>query len=256
MSEVDVLMPIRSPHLGWLQDALESIEKQKHVDVRLVAVLHPENAELGSLIGSLRIPTRVVAAPVEGNLSDALNVGLSVCTAPLVARLDADDIAEPLRLVKQREALEHSTRCAAVASSVMLIDARGVEIGFRRVPRSEVAIDGAMKWKNVIAHSSVTFRRDTVLWLGGYDHDAVGAEDYELWLRVLAGSRICAIDEPLVKYRIHESQISTIKPISVQTAEAVRKARLAWAHSRGDSVAAAKLRHAVWSYRQQLRRLA
>lgn len=256
MTDVDVLMPIRDPNVEWLGMAVASIEAQVGLDVRLVAVLHPSNFEVEPLIHRISVPVRVVAAPAEGNLSDALNVGLAACTAPLVARLDADDIAEPTRLIRQCEALSRLPDCAATGCSVMVIDAAGREIGVRHVPESIEAISRRMKWKNAVAHSSVTFRRSAVAELGGYSHCASGAEDYELWLRILTGSEICAIDEPLVRYRVHGSQVSVTRPLTSQARRSIQDARTSLACARGESVVAARFRHSIWNARQVLRKLA
>ena len=60
-----------------------------------------------------------------------------------------------------------------------------------------------------VSHPSAMYRRDSVLRLGGYDEATGPAEDKDLW-RKLALERFEAriVPEPLVRYRLHDQQLS------------------------------------------------
>lgn len=255
VADVDVLMPIRNPNPLWLREALASVEAQRGVDARLVAVLHPDDQDLRNEISRLDMPTEIVFAPAMGNISDALNVGLAACSAPLIARLDADDVAEPTRLVRQWEEINKHPDCAVLASAVTLIDSSGKPLGIRTTPTTPDGIERRMKWKCAIAHPSVLFRRDVVTSLGGYNPTTECSEDYELWLRILMTHNIRAIPDPLVWYRIHKNQLTSGRPVSRPASQAVLQARLELAIARGDRTFAARARHGVWAARQGMRRL-
>lgn len=255
MADVDVLLPIRNPNPQWLHDSLASVENQVGVNARLVAVLHPDDDHLREQIQRMKVSNVVISAPREGNLADALNVGLGECVTALVARMDADDICEPTRLVRQCEFMDNNPDCGVLASSVTIIDASGRRIGTRPAPSSPDSLERLMRWKCAIMHPSVMFRRQLVLSLGGYSAAAEQAEDYELWLRVLAHSEIEALAEPLVSYRVHQGQQSVSKAIPRDASATVLRSRLELATARGDSLFAARSRHAVWNARQGIRRV-
>src|SRR5262245_53257544 len=99
-------MPVRDA-AATLDAAVESVLAQSERALELVAV------DDGSTDGSLErlrawtardARVRVLRSPGHG-LVAALNAGLADCRAPLIARMDADDVAHPERLAAQRSLL-------------------------------------------------------------------------------------------------------------------------------------------------------
>ena len=54
-------------------------------------------------------------------------------------------------------------------------------------------------------------RREVLAWAGGYRGGIVGAEDYDLWLRIADRYRLANLGEVVVNYRIHPNQVSMRK---------------------------------------------
>lgn len=252
MADVDVLLPIRSARRLWLSEAIQSINQQLDINCRIVAVLHSNNADLEQTIREFSNSVVVIPAPTGGNLSDALNAGLAHCSAEYVARLDQDDIAEPMRLKLQCNELDQDARCAAVGSSATLIDESGSVIGIRDVPTTAPAVLRRMRWRNAVIHSSVIYRSEYIRRIGGYLPAAVNVEDCELWLRVLQQGSIRAVGERLIRYRIHSEQMTHRFVMSKSAAKAVSTARLELARARQESVTAAHVRQFAWAARQRL----
>lgn len=254
MHDVDVLLPIRSPRVEWLKSTLRSIGAQEDCDLRIVAVLHPDDEAVMDLLATCSRPCVIVWAPRDGNLADALNTGLDACTAEFVARIDADDLAEPRRIASQLNALRGDPNCVALGSWATIIDESDLAIGTREVPTRAEATLAQMRWKCAVMHPSVTFRREAVMASGGYQPLAENVEDYELWLRLLRMGTIRSLDEPLLRYRVHVNQVTQTRSISGAASAAVLAARLELARDRGESLWAVRMRHAVWSARQVSRR--
>ncbi len=205
---VSILMPLRNEE-RHLPMALESIRRQTMRDWELVAV------DDGSVDATPRILATAAAAdgrikllpnPGKG-LVQALNHGLASCRAPLVARMDGDDISHPKRLERQLRLMQSHPECGLVACS------------FRHFPRHELRLGmlAYEEWQNSLVshdmvmadlfvespfvHPAVMFRRETVTLLGGY-RDMGWAEDYDLWLRLAAaGVRFARLPEPLFFWR-------------------------------------------------------
>lgn len=252
MADVDVLLPIRNPRSNWLGEAIQSVNGQVDIDCRLIAVLHSDSASLEQHVRELTNSVVVIPAPPGGNLSDALNAGLAHCSAPYVARLDQDDIAEPMRLKLQCDELERDSTCAAIGSSALLIDESGNVTGARDVPTTETGVLRRMRWRNALIHSSVTYRSEYVRRIGGYSPAAVNVEDYELWLRMLQQGTIRAIGMPLIRYRVHSEQMTHQFTLSKSAANAVLASRRQLARARQESVAVAHARQLAWATRQRL----
>jgi glycosyltransferase involved in cell wall biosynthesis len=255
VTDLDVLLPIRTARADWLTQTLVSLGEQTGVEIRLVAVIHPHDAALRSVVTAVHPNAVLVTAPPEGNLSDALNAGLKQCLAPFTARIDADDIAEPERFQRQLEALQGDGECLAIGSGATLIDHQGHVIGQRRMPASPKRTLQLMRWKSAVMHPTVTFRTDAVRSLGGYSAAATNVEDYELWLRLLQWGTIRSLPEPLLRYRIHGGQVTQTRSISSVASDAVLESRIALARFRAESILMARFRHALWRVKQQQRRI-
>lgn len=249
-ASVDVLLPVRSPNPSWLRQALKSVVDQSLTVRSLVVVLHPADVAIQPMIESHPISMKIIISPWECNLSEALNIGLAQCKSPLIARLDQDDICYPERLERQLDLLWNRPDVAVVASRYRLIDSTGRTRRTSFSYRDSNSVRRGMRWKCVIAHSAATFRREIVLGLDGYRSKACGAEDYDLWLRVLQRWDVDVVDSPLLDYRVHDSQMSRSSALSRSARAAILESRLGMARSRGESLALARLRHLVWSARQ------
>jgi hypothetical protein len=62
---------------------------------------------------------------------------------------------------------------------------------------------------NYLIHPSVLFNKESVMELGGYDEAFRTGQDGNLWLRMINyGFKIDIINEPLIKYRISDSNVT------------------------------------------------
>ena len=191
----------------------------------------------------------ILPMPQESKLQHLLNAGLEACTADFVARLDHDDIPEPSRLSEQLQFLHEHPDVLAVGSWATVIDEHGDDQGIREVPSGAAALKD-LRWKTVLIHPSVMFRRAAVSRLGGYSVGATNAEDYELWLRLAAAGGIDNIPKPLLRYRVHSAQMSQARAIPKSTRAIVASSRRALARSRRESLLMAQLRQIAWSLPQ------
>ena len=254
MLAVDVLMPVRDP-APWLEQAIGSLAQQTAVNARLILCVHgPAPGPVAAALNS-DLPCDVIQLDSRLSFAEVLNHGLAHCTSTFVARLDSDDIALPARLATSVKELAGDPGLDAVTVWTDLIDESG------RVKRrnsrivSESHLYRMMRWKNVVTHSSVTFRRESVLALGGYAEGIRLAEDYDLWLRLLKSGRMSVVPSVLSLCRVHRLQSSRRSSVDGASSLRIRQSRRRLALARGESSFAANRRHDVWEMRQALRRL-
>jgi GT2 family glycosyltransferase len=154
---------------------------------------------------------RVVTTPHQG-LVAALNEGLRHCTAPLVARMDADDVMRRDRLASQAAALDRDGALAAVGSHVRIFPRSRLSPRLREyecwlnglIAASDVARDAFVECP--VAHPTLMMRREMAA-LGYEDHG--WPEDYDLVLRALAtGMRIGVVPRRLVAWRDRPAGLS------------------------------------------------
>lgn len=205
---VSILMPVRN-EARYLSQAIASIRRQTMENWELVAVDDGSTDATAGILddaaaGDSRI--RALRNPERG-LVPALNHGLGACRAPLVARMDGDDISHPCRLANQLRLMEDSPDVDLVASSFRHFPRHGLKAGmlayeeWQNALLSHELVTADLFVESPFVHPSVMYRRETVLAVGGY-RDMGWPEDYDLWLRLAAaGARFARIDAPLFFWR-------------------------------------------------------
>ncbi len=254
MKSVDVLLPVRYP-APWLNETLQGLTEQDSSDWNLIVVLHGDDVGLSETVRASGIPARVLRADAQLSLAEVLNAGLRICTAPYVARLDADDIPLPNRLRQQQSRLEENPDSALAVSPAFVIDDLGTVQGIRTVPSTPDDVIHSLAWKNCIIHPATMFRRESVIGIGGYSSTALHVEDYELWLRLLTSYNVCIAPDAAIKYRLHFGQVTSKNVIENQARASIKKARLNFARARGIPTPLARLQQAIWSSRQVARQV-
>lgn len=159
----------------------------------------------------------------------ALNHGASRARGKYIARLDADDIAQPERLVEQVKVLELSPNLVCLGSSVRLIDAEGEIIGHLDAPAGPRVVVSKLLERNIMVHSSVIYRADSFRAVGGYNPECTRMQDYDLFLRLATIGEIDNCAAAFTSYRVHLGQHSRhSSPWGKYTREVLRgRSRLA-----------------------------
>lgn len=133
----------------------------------------------------------------------AANIGLEYCKNDLVAKMDADDIANPTRCEKQLDAFSGNPSVALVGSHIAeFVGEPCCVTSLRKVPLYQDDIMSFAKRRMPFNNQTVMYRKSAVLSVGGYS-DLRRCEDYDLYVRLLHSGYIAMnIDEPLVYFRL------------------------------------------------------
>jgi glycosyltransferase involved in cell wall biosynthesis len=202
---VSVVMPVRDGE-RFLRQAVDSVLDQTLVDLELIVVDDGSTDSTPELLAAAAArDSRVrVHRQEPGGLTVALNAGCALARAPLIARMDADDVMIGHRLERQYMHLREHPDIAVLGGGIVLVDEHGREIDRERGrPRPD------MMERNELTHATVTMRTELFRELGGYRFDQ--AEDYDLWLRFDERYRISALEKPVLHYRLHPGQFSVAK---------------------------------------------
>jgi glycosyltransferase involved in cell wall biosynthesis len=133
-------------------------------------------------------------------LSGSSNAVVALALAPIVARMDADDVAHPERLRRQWDVIEGRPDVSVIGTLCNGIDASGREVRPRdrwRLVRRSVYIP--------FPHGSAMFRRAVFDEVGGYDETSDGGEDQDLFSRMATHGRVLTLPDVLYSYRYHSS---------------------------------------------------
>ncbi|MFO0944348.1 MAG: glycosyltransferase [Planctomycetota bacterium] len=199
-----VLMPVLAPDPRYFPAAVLSILEQTRRDFELLIIEDPSDRSGADQLAGLKDDRiRHVQNPRRTSLVEQLNQGLDLARGDLVARMDADDLAEPDRLQVQSERFERDGSLGVIGSQLAVIDGEDRLLGYREYPCNHEEILACLPRFNPLAHPTVMFRRKVVQSAGGY-RDYPMCEDYELWSRLaIQGVRFANHPRPLLRYRVH-----------------------------------------------------
>ena len=211
---VTVLMTVYNGE-RYLAETIESILEQTFTDFRFLILDNASTDNSREIVRSYADPRiDLVALPENIGQARALNLGIEMIESPLIARIDADDIAEPTRLEKQVAAFEKaSPQTAVIGTWWSCIDKDGQALADSSRKRSFDTPAGflfaMLRKESCLSHPTVMMRTEIVKKIGGYDPAFAFAEDFDLWARLAqAGYGAQSIREPLLRYRIHDGQQS------------------------------------------------
>ncbi|MCU0435799.1 MAG: glycosyltransferase [Bacteroidia bacterium] len=219
---ITVLLPVYNSG-DLVAQTIESILAQTFTDFELLIINDGSTDHSASIVAQFT-DSRIRFIHNEKNIGliATLNKGAILARGRYIARMDADDIALPQRLEKQSAFLDANPQVAVAASWVDFINTDGEVTGQWDTDRhtvTETDIRRIMPGTNCIAHPSVMIRTEIVQQFL-YSDAQKGAEDYDLWLRMMAaGKRIAKLPEVLLHYRIHPASIT----VQLKASEPVEK---------------------------------
>jgi glycosyltransferase involved in cell wall biosynthesis len=184
----------------YLASAIRSVLAQTMRDFELLLV------DDGSTDGSLSIARSfddsritVLSDGRRRHLPARLNEIVGRARAPLVARMDGDDLMHPARLERQLDVMRADPSYDIVSTWAALADGDGpfATIETARVPPTPASALTAP----LVAHATVLGRRAWFLE-NAYDERLTRCEDRDLWCRTSATIRVSTIPECLYVVRI------------------------------------------------------
>jgi glycosyltransferase involved in cell wall biosynthesis len=218
---VSVLLPVRDAG-PFLDACLDSLAAQTLADHEVVAVDDGSKDGSGATLqdrARADARLRVFCTPPRG-LVAALSLALGEARAPLVARMDADDVAHPERLALQAARLDADAAVDVLGCRVerLPVPGGGPGEGMRAhvewlnslLDHEAMARDRFVE--SPIVHPSVAMRTATLRSLGGW-RELDGPEDYDLWLRAFeAGLRFAKLERTLLAWRDAPGRLTRTDP--------------------------------------------
>jgi glycosyltransferase involved in cell wall biosynthesis len=214
-----VVLPVWNA-VATLTECLDSLSAQTLRDFEIVAIEDGSTDASRALLAARALEEprlRVLARPHRG-LVAALNDAAQEARAPLLARMDADDVAHPERLGLQLEQLARERADTVLGARVRLRAGSASGAGMRLYVAwsnrllTHDAIARDIFVESPLVHPSVMLPRSQLLRLGGY-RDGPFPEDYDLWLRAhAAGLRFAKRPEVLLEWRDGPGRLTRTDP--------------------------------------------
>lgn len=199
MPRICVLLPVHDAR-PYLREAVLSVLDQSYRDFRLLVVDDGSSDGGVDVLADIDDPRLEVVANAR-NLGQAetLNRCLDGVSEELIARMDADDIALPTRFERQVAYLDAHPTCGIVGTWIETFSAEGTSIW--RLPTDHDVLRSELLFRSVIAHPTVMIRREALGDLR-YRTDVPPIEDWDLWQRAGARTRLANIPEIHLRYRV------------------------------------------------------
>jgi glycosyltransferase involved in cell wall biosynthesis len=198
----------------YLNESIDSILNQTFSDFEFLIIDDGSTDDSVDIIKSFN-DKRINLTVNDINQGQTIceNNGIDNSRGKYIARIDQDDIMIQDRLKKQVNYLEENSEIAVLGSQYSCIDHNGNHLDEMLWPIGiGNNIYSCITGFSPVGHPGALIRKNVFEQVGKYDPQYAPAEDYELWLRLLAnGYRTDNLKESLTKYRKHQSQTSTLQ---------------------------------------------
>ncbi|NCD69046.1 glycosyltransferase family 2 protein [Mucilaginibacter agri] len=206
--QISVLMPAYNAGL-YIAEAIRSVLEQTFTDFELLIINDGSTDNTIEVVNSFadnRI--RLVNQKNEG-VAGALNTGLRLSKAQFIARFDADDICYPTRLEVQHDFMQARPQYHIIGSDTDYVDKEGNHIFHFKAPViPKQGVDQLSYQTCPFIHSSVFYRKASILEQGGYNIYAHTFEDHLLWLKVLKQYPGYNLPQRLIKVRLNPESVT------------------------------------------------
>ena len=214
---VSILMPCFNVE-KYVEESLGSILDQTYRNMEIIAINDSSTDNTGDILRRMaEKDSRIKVIENETNLKliKTLNKGIELCSGKYIARMDADDIALPTRIEKEVEFLEQHKDHDIVSTQFYAFPSENPDKkSLHHNPLRHEELCAYLLFKSGICHPAVMIRKRVFTELGlNFGTEYLHVEDYALWSQALYMTKLANLDEPLLLYRVHAQQVSSLNDI-------------------------------------------
>lgn len=187
----------------YLDEAIRSALSQSYSPIEIL-VVDDGSTDDSAAIGRRHANRIIWISQPRRGVSAARNAGIGASRGSFIAFLDSDDVWRPEKLAREM-VLFDAADVGLVYCGAEYIDrdgrSLGVDLGSLEgdVLRRLVLLEDTI----TAGGSSAVVRRECLDRVGLFAEDLEVSEDWDLWRRLGAVTRVAAVREPLVQYRQH-----------------------------------------------------
>jgi len=212
---ISIILPTYNG-VRYIKRTIESVIFQSFLEWELLIIDDGSTDDTERIVKEyMNKDSRIIYLKNDNNLGiqKTLNKGLREARGEYIARIDDDDEwVDKDKIKNQVKFFESNLDYILVGTGVIVIDEDDNELFRYLLPESNKEIKNKMLGKNCFAHSSVVFKRNTALKLGGYNElkEARHVEDYDLWLKLGIVGKLANIPSYSIKFMQRKGSISQI----------------------------------------------
>jgi glycosyltransferase involved in cell wall biosynthesis len=207
MPVVSVVIPSYNA-ARYLAAAVDSALNQSFRDVEVIVVDDGSTDDTAAVMSRFASPVQYLHQENRG-VAEARNQGIKASRGRYVAFLDADDTWTPEKLYRQVAALAGALGQRACYSAYTVCSDALEPLAVQRSRRYGSTLEDLLLRGNVIGNiCTVLCDRALFAEVGGFDPDLSQCADWDMWIRLATLTEFVYLDEPLVNYRQHGSNMS------------------------------------------------
>ena len=212
--KISFILPTYNTERQFVIQSIQSVLNQSYKNLELIIIDDGSSNEYSCFLEEyVKIDNRIRLVRNASNMGlvFSLNRGLSLATGVYCFRMDADDICKKNRAKVTVKFLEKHQDVDIVGSQFKYLQTKKKLRIQPSLPESNEEIHVRLLWGTPFAHPTICFRRNSIKkYEIKYDNNEK-AEDYNLWVRcAIKGCRFANIHQRLLRYRIHDSQITHV----------------------------------------------
>lgn len=207
--ELSVILPVYNAE-DYISEAVDSVLSQDFESFELIII---DDCSTDSSYEILKKKSesdsriRLYKNEVNLRLIKTLNLGLSLAKGKYVARMDADDVCRRDRFTKQYSYISKGN-VAIVGSNYKVF---GTKERLIKLPEDDTSCKLSLLTCSPFCHPVVMMNLDIIKGNGlEYDENYIHAEDFEFFIKLSKCGEVHNIQEQLINYRYHDSQISNV----------------------------------------------
>lgn len=225
--EISVIMPVYNA-AKYLNEAIESILNQTFKDFELIILNDCSTDASFEIIKQNQLKdSRIIVVDKEKNVGPAnlRNEGIVLAKGKFIALMDADDVSLPTRFEKQLAVFRENLKIGLCGTWFELF---GFSILNQTIKHFETHDVLKVKFltEDYIGNPTVMVRKE-IIQNHKFNPEFEPMEDYELWSRLIFETEFYNIQEVLLNYRWHETNISHSRKVNLKEIhETIRKNQL------------------------------
>jgi glycosyltransferase involved in cell wall biosynthesis len=207
MPEVSVIIPTYNS-ARYLRQAVDSALAQTFTDYEILVIDDGSTDRTEELMSLYRASVRYIRQR-NGGVAAARNRGIAESRGRYVAFLDADDTWYPNKLERQISALGILGGFRLCYSGFTLVAPDLTPIRQVQSRRRDSALEDLLLRGNIVGSiCAVVCERALFKLVGDFDPSLSQCADWDMWVRLATLTEFLYVDEPLVTYRQHNSNMS------------------------------------------------
>jgi len=205
---ISVIIPVNNQE-KYIKECVDSVIMQNYANLEIILIDDGSTDNTFEILKGFGEKIKYIRQENQGPAA-SINNGIKAAHGSLICWLGSDDMYMPNKIESQACLFQKDQSLAIIYTDYITIDSNGKELEKVQSPYPfPENFTRSLLIRNFINGSTVMMRRECFDKVGYYDESLRADPDGDMWFRMLKhGYKFGHIPKPLVKYRLHSSNVS------------------------------------------------